>query len=153
MSVINALGDQWSKAEFAHQLALVLAQKQEVAQLFGGATSLTTVCNLIAGMSYQADDARFAKDPENSDKFILSNNTLISVFHDCFRLLFIKEVQSGGLSQAEQLILALAKRISVETTIESLDDSAALQREQMIKFSEQLESLYRQRRSANRNMV
>ncbi|MGI2261135.1 hypothetical protein [Shewanella sp. GXUN23E] len=153
MSVINALGDQWSKAEFAHQLALELASRPGIAELFGGATSLTTVCNLIAAMSYQADDARFAKDPERSDRFMLTNSMLISVFHDCFRLLFIKEVQSGGLSQAEQLILALAKRIALDTATESLDDHAILQREQMIKFSEQLEGLYRQRRNSSRNMV
>lgn len=152
MSVIHALGDQWSKAEFAHQLALVLASRPGVAELFSGATTLTTVCNLIAGMSYQADDARFTKDPVHQDGFVLSNDTLISVFHDCFRLLFIKDVQAGGLSQAEQLILALAKRIAIDTAVESLQDAAVVQRQQMIQFSEQLEGLYRQRRSASRNM-
>jgi hypothetical protein len=145
VSVIHALGAQWQKAEFAEHLAKALATRPAVCELSGGATSLTTLCNLVAAISYRPDDPRFSQTQ-------IDDGLLLSVFFDCFRLLFIKEVQQESVTQAEQQILHLAPKLAAEMSVEALSESQQLQRQQLLEISSQLESLYTQRRQLSRNM-
>ncbi|MGI3003797.1 hypothetical protein ACRTDJ_12060 [Shewanella algae] len=145
MSVIQALGAQWQKAEFAERLAKELLNRQLVNELSAGATSLTTLCNLVAALSYHPEDPRFTQSQ-------IDDGVLLSVFYDCFRLLFIKEAQQQPVSQAEQQILHLASKLAAELSADNLDDSLQQQRQQLLDISRQLEQLYTQRRRLSRNM-
>ncbi|EKT4486356.1 MULTISPECIES: hypothetical protein [Shewanella] len=145
MSVIHALGAQWQKAEFAERLVKILVTRPAVCELSGGATSLTTLCNSVAAISYRPDDPRFSQTQ-------IDDGLLLSVFFDCFRLLFIKEVQQQSITQAEQQILHLAPKLAAEMSVEALSESQQLLRQQLLSISRQLESLYTQRRQLSRNM-
>ncbi|AYV12220.1 MULTISPECIES: hypothetical protein [Shewanella] len=145
MSVIHAIAAQWQKAEFAERLAATLASYQSACGLSGGATSLTTLCNLVAAISYRPDDPVFRQAR-------IDEGTLLAVFFDCFRLLFIKEVQQQSITQAEQQILHLAPKLAAEMSVEALSESQQLLRQQLLSISRQLESLYTQRRQLSRNM-
>ncbi|MBW8185292.1 hypothetical protein [Shewanella nanhaiensis] len=102
MSVLQAIGQQNIKAEFAHRLQGFLNKDPDVRQLFTGATSITTVANLLAALSFQEGDARFQSDT-------LDEELVFSLFFDSFYLLFIKELEHNNLSQAERLILQLSR--------------------------------------------
>ena len=158
MSVIQAIGQQNAKAEFAYRLQCFLNQNPQVCELFSGATSLTTVVNLIAGMSFREGDERV----EHS---ALDNELVFSVLFDSFYLLFIKELSHGDLSQAEQLILRLSRHYAdlVNKEFEQADNtdstvvlSAKTAQANKIKCVLdawlQLDNLYRQRREGTRNM-
>ncbi|MBT1444850.1 hypothetical protein KJI95_09980 [Shewanella sp. JM162201] len=170
MGVIHALGSQWHKAEFAALLGQTLMQRPAVSGLFQGATSMSTVCNLMAAISYRSDDPRFTA-AEIDDPFLLL------ICFDCFRLLFVKEVQQGGLSQAEQLILTLCRRVAaqvaadveadvkadvradlevgVETAAapDTLNDATRLMRAQIQRLGTTLDELYLERRRRSNNML
>lgn len=139
MTFIRALGGQWQKSEFAHQLALFIVKDNSVHHYFSGATNHITVANLIAAISYQEQDPRFAKTVE------INPSLLVSVLFDCFHLLFIKAVQLESLSQAEHIIMQLAKHYAVQVNNDP-------QAEQILHLSTQLEQVYATRRSQQRNM-
>ena len=50
MSVIHAVGEQWNKADWSHQLVSFWQQDPYVNSLFAGATNATTTANLVAAL-------------------------------------------------------------------------------------------------------
>lgn len=156
MSVIKAFGLQHTKAEFAYLLQGFLSLDNKVCELFGGATDMTTVVNLIAALSYRENDERFTVTPLDTER-------VFSVLFDGFHLLFIKEVLHGSLNQAEHLILRLtqyyAAKLEPEFVSEQADGSQSEQHlelrnklKQVLKASSQLDDLYLQRRGKQNNM-
>ncbi|WP_028773566.1 hypothetical protein [Shewanella waksmanii] len=100
MSVIRSVAGQWEKAEYAHQLQAFFKQHDQLGHLFVGATTSSTVCNLLAAM------IELPAKPKDLDYQL----TLPHVFHDLFQgflLLFVKDAEHKALSQAEQLILSI----------------------------------------------
>ncbi|MFT5235873.1 MAG: hypothetical protein ACI90A_001237 [Shewanella sp.] len=158
MSVIQAIGQQNAKAEFAYRLQCFLNQNPQVGELFSGATSITTVVNLIAGMSFSEGDDRFELN-------IVDNELVFSVLFDSFYLLFIKELSHGELSQAEQLILRLSRHYAelvnqeleqagnIDSTVDLSAKTAQANKVKCVLDAWlQLDNLYRQRREGTRNM-
>jgi len=156
MSVIKAFGQQHTKAEFAYLLQGFLSLDNKVCELFGGATDMTTVVNLIAALSYRENDERFTVTPLDTER-------VFSVLFDGFHLLFIKEVQHGSLNQAEHLILRLtqyyAAKLEPEFVSQQADGSQSDQHlelrnklKHVLIASSQLDSLYLQRRGQKSNM-
>lgn len=156
MSVIKAFGQQHTKAEFAYLLQGFLSLDNKVCELFGGATDMTTVVNLIAALSYRESDERFAVTSLDTER-------VFSVLFDGFHLLFIKEVQHGSLNQAEHLILRLTHYYAAKLEPEFISQQHnQAQPEGDIQFrnklkhvliaSSQLDGLYLQRRGQQNNM-
>ncbi len=156
MSVIKALGQQHTKAEFAYLLQGYLSQDAEVCALFSGATNMTSVVNLIAALSYRESDERFTVTS-------LDTELVLSVLFDGFHLLFIKEVQHGSLNQAEHLILRLtqhyAAQLEPDLVSEQVNEPQSEEHlelrnklKQVLIASSQLDRLYLQRRGQQSNM-
>ncbi|RTR38130.1 hypothetical protein EKG38_14270 [Shewanella canadensis] len=156
MSVIKALGQQHTKAEFAYLLQGYLSQDAEVCALFCGATNMTSVVNLIAALSYRESDERFTVTS-------LDTELVLSVLFDGFHLLFIKEVQHGSLNQAEHLILRLtqhyAAQLEADFVSEQVNEPQSEEHlelrnklKQVLIASSQLDRLYLQRRGQQSNM-
>ena len=158
MSVIQAIGQQNIKAEFAHRLQGFLNQDPDVRELFSGATSMTTVVNLLAALSFQEGDARFQADT-------LDEELVFSLFFDSFYLLFIKELEHNNLSQAEKLILQLSRHygeLMAKQIVQAESGQGAEElsiRAELLKRAncvlqawEQLDKPYAQQRGSLRNM-
>lgn len=156
MSVIKALGQQHTKAEFAYLLQGYLSQDIEVCALFSGATNMTSVVNLIAALSYREGDERFTVTS-------LDTELVFAVLFDGFHLLFVKEVQHGDLNQAEHLILRLtqyyAAQLESQFVSEQVNEPQSEGRselrnklKQVLKASSQLDNLSLQRRGQQSNM-
>lgn len=115
MSVIRSVTAQWNKADFARQLQSFLAQEKDICSLFIGATDCTTVCNVIAAMCDELP-VKTGYEALNLDLELVFNT-----LYQPFLLLFVKEVEHGDLSQAEQLILSImlhyAKLVSAATAV------------------------------------
>ncbi|MDD8059024.1 MULTISPECIES: hypothetical protein [Shewanella] len=150
MSFIKAVGDQWHKSAFADKIANMLKSNPDVCQRFVGATSITTVANLIAAMAYSEQDSQY-QDIQFTDAVILT------ILFDCFRLLMIKNIEHGNLSQAEHLIIELANMWANKELNEpqgsdvSFNQYQELQ-QQILKLTTQLDELNRQRRLKKRSM-
>ncbi|MCL1067382.1 hypothetical protein L2735_11255 [Shewanella olleyana] len=161
MSVIHAMGEQWNKADWSHQLVSFWQQDTYVNSLFAGATNATTTANLVAALIDESKrQACIQSEFDNADVF--------SALFDCFLLLFVKEINSNDLGQAETLILQITEHYAkqclkraenqateqVETT-QSTDARQAVlcnQSEKVISAMTQLAQLRHQRRSQTRNM-
>lgn len=144
MSFIKAVGEQWHKSAFADKIANQLKLDLQVCQLFVGATSITTVSNLIAAMAYSEQDSEY----QHAD---FSDAVMLTILFDCFRLLIVKQAEHDNLTQAEHLIIQLAKHYAEKT--EQPQDEALIQIKGYIKkLGEQLDTLQSQRRQQQRNM-
>ncbi|MGI2172367.1 hypothetical protein ACROAE_19640 [Shewanella sp. MF05960] len=150
MSFIKAVRDQWHKSAFADKIANILKSDTDVCQLFVGATSMTTVANLIAAMSYNEQDSQY-QDGQITDAVMLT------ILFDGFHLLMFKNIEHGNLSQAEHLIIELAnmwasKELNNFSGSElNLNQYRELQKK-IRKLTTQLDELNRQRRLEKRNM-
>ncbi|QDF65755.1 hypothetical protein FJQ87_02865 [Shewanella sp. SNU WT4] len=154
MSVINALAAQRIKADFAQHLASYLVANQDISALFVGATSLTTVTNLIAAMSYRAldgeSDWRFECDANTE----LADEVVMSVLLDAFRLLFVKASQQN-LSQPEQLIVNIAIKLAKQWQAQGLapeQQALASSLSVILHLAEVLAQGQQVRRQQSRNM-
>lgn len=145
MSVIRAVGEQWEKAQFAEQLVMFFKQEPKVLDLFIGATNIGTVSHVIAALVHDSCRLKTAE---------LDVAQVFLALFDGFLLLFVKEVQGGELSQAEQLILTLschyAEQVSGDEA--NLDDDVKCKSERLLIASRQLGELRLQRRSLGCNM-
>jgi|GEM_PF-1362972 len=150
MTFIKALGAQWNKGKLAQQLEQALMLESEIQSLFIGATTVTTVSNLIAAIGFHGSVTQEQEPP-------LTHEFMLTILFDCFRLLMIKQIEHDNLSQAEHLIIELAK-IWAEKELDnkpgnelSLTQYRELQ-QQILKLATQLDELNRQRRRQKRNM-
>ncbi|MGE6650545.1 hypothetical protein BEL05_15490 [Shewanella colwelliana] len=150
MTFIKALGAQWNKGKLAQQLEQTLLQESEIHSLFVGATTVATVSNLIAAIGFREPENQAQTQP-------LSNEFMLTILFDCFRLLMIKQIEHDNLNQAEHLIIALAKiwaKKAWHTAPEEQPDIAQYQRlqNQILKLAAQVDELDEQRRYQKRNM-
>ncbi|WP_394148220.1 hypothetical protein [Shewanella atlantica] len=150
MTFIKALGEQWNKGKLAQQLEQALLQEAEIHSLFIGATTVTTVANLIAAIGFREPDTQDQDRP-------LTHEFMLTILFDCFRLLMIKQIEHDNLTQAEHLIIQLAKIWAAKELEERPDSELSptpyreLQ-QQILNLTEQLDELNRQRRLQKRNM-
>ncbi|GIU49388.1 hypothetical protein [Shewanella sp. KT0246] len=157
MSVIHAVGEQWDKAEWSHQLVSFWQQDTYVNSLFAGATNATTTANLVAALIDETKrQACIDSEFDDADVF--------SALFDCFLLLFVKEINSNDLSQAEALIVQMTEHYAKQClkhadehakTNQSVDARQAVicnQSHKVISAMNQLAQLRQQRRSQSRNM-
>ncbi|PKG78638.1 hypothetical protein CXF80_10100 [Shewanella sp. Actino-trap-3] len=148
MTFIKALGAQWNKGKLSQQLEQVLMLEPEIQSLFIGATTVTTVANLIAAIGFRDSETQALP---------LGHEFMLTILFDCFRLLMIKQIEHDNLSQAEHLIIQLTKiwatkDLGDKPVNESrLTQYRALQ-QQILKLTEQLDELNRQRLLQKRNM-
>jgi len=150
MTFIKALGAQWNKGKLAQQLEQALLQESEIHSLFIGATTITTVSNLIAAIGF--------REPETQGQALpLTHEFMLTILFDCFRLLMIKQIEHDNLSQAEHLIIQLAKIWATKEIEEKPDNEVCLTQyrelqQQILNLTEQLDELNGQRRRQKRNM-
>lgn len=147
MSVIRSMAGQWEKAEYAHQLQAFFKQQDQLGHLFVGATSSSTVCNLIAAM------IELPSKPKNLDYQL----SLPQVFHDLFQgflLLFVKEAEQKELSQAEQLILSITVHFAQYITehAEQFDTTLVATAQRVLSAMSQLELQRKRQRQSLQNM-
>ncbi|MFV7785595.1 hypothetical protein ACNPKB_16290 [Shewanella marisflavi] len=150
MGVIRSIQHQWEKAEFSHQLQRFLQQEEIITDLFVGATSYNTVCNLIAAM------CELPSKPED-DSYSLNLEQVFDCLYQCFTLLFVKEVEHQSLSQAEQLILSISKALAnkihaKEETESQVSKEAKTKAQLIINAMHQLEKQRQNQKKQTRNM-
>lgn len=147
MSVIGAVRDQWNRAECAIALNNYLKDKPDTDHFFIGATTLSTVSNLIAALIGQANRQVLQEETLNDERFFL-------ILFDCFLLLFVKEAQNVDLTQPEQIIQSLSLHYAIKLNDGEINSnqSTALKCEQVILTSNQLTTLRKQRRHQHQNM-
>lgn len=150
MTFIKALGAQWNKGKLAQQLEQALLQESEIHSLFVGATTVTTVSNLIAAIGFKEPEPQEQEQP-------LSHEFMLTILFDCFRLLMIKQIEHDNLSQAEHLIIQLAKIWATKEMEDKPGNELSLTQyrelqQQLLNLTEQLDELNGQRRRQKRNM-
>ncbi len=150
MTFIKALGAQWNKGKLAQQLEQAMMLEPEIQSLFIGATTVATVSNLIAAIGFHDSETQEQDQP-------VTHEFMLTILFDCFRLLMIKQIEHDNLSQAEHLIIELAKIWATK----ELDDKPGNElnltqyrelQQQILKLAKQLDELNRQRRLQKRNM-
>jgi hypothetical protein len=150
MTFIKALGAQLNKGKLAQQLEQALMLEPEIQSLFIGATTITTVANLIAAIGFHGSETQAPEQP-------LNHEFMLTILFDCFRLLMIKQVEHDNLSQAEHLIIELTKMWATK----ELDDKPGNElnltqyrqlQQQILKLAIQLDDLNRHRLLQKRNM-
>ncbi|WOT04193.1 hypothetical protein [Shewanella youngdeokensis] len=172
MTLRRSLDQQWSKSILAHRLALTLRDNDAVKQLFGGATTLTTVTNTIAALTFTEGEPIWLPELDHHDVTPLSDLITLNCIFAASRLLFVKELEQGELGQAEHLVLAIGYKWSqtllasnnaaavqnmAEPSHPSAADTAlcaeALQQCTLLQtIHHQLEQVRREKRKSTRNM-
>ncbi|WP_394202558.1 hypothetical protein [Shewanella waksmanii] len=147
MSVIRSVAGQWQKAEYAHQLHLFIKQEEPLSHLFVGATSSTTVCNLIAAM---IELPPLSKDQQ----YELTLPLVFQGLFQSFLLLFVKEVDQQALSQAEQLIMSITVHFANHITqhADQYDNALVDMGSRVLSAMSQLEHQRNTQRRSQRNM-
>lgn len=145
MGVIYAVGAQWEKAEFAKQLREYFVKDNQLRDLFSGATNIETLTHVMVAL---IDDREKIQAIKNN----LDAESVFFILFDCYLLLFIRELEHGGLSQAEHLIIQISRRYAESTQKESCDSMVYNMAERLLQSAKQLDSLYLDRRGEQRNM-
>ncbi len=147
MAFVRSFIQQWSKAQLAHSLMLSLRGSEQVRQLFGGATQLSTVTNLIAALVYSGGEPEWLGEYES--EMALDDETVLHCLFLSSQAIFIKFTQDDELSQAERLILTLAKTWSLNREFEGASKRIA---QLMTKICGQVDVIILNRRLAMMNM-
>lgn len=145
MSFVKAVGQQWNKSAFAEKIAQTLKLQTEVNSLFIGATSITTVSNLIAAMAYCELDSEYQQAQ-------LTDAVMLTILFDCFRLLVVKQAEQNELSQAEHLIVQITDIYAAKDEIAQQSPELEQVQIQIRNLCLQLAQLQKQRRQQSRNM-
>ncbi|MGL5390129.1 MAG: hypothetical protein ACRDA8_01840, partial [Shewanella sp.] len=103
MTLRRSIGQQWSKSILAYRLALTLKNSDKVQQLFGGATSLSTVTNTISALVFVEGEPVWLPPMEAEQQTPLPNELALHCLFASSRLLFVKEIEQGELGQSEHL--------------------------------------------------
>ncbi|WP_282109434.1 hypothetical protein [Shewanella algicola] len=112
MAFLQALVQQWHKADLGYSLLLNLRCSEDIMQHFNGATDINTVTNLIAALVYSDGVPSWLKnDEQNFEQNFekpLKNELVFKCLVISCQLLFVKASQRINLNQAERLILTLS---------------------------------------------
>lgn len=156
MTLIRSIGQQWSKSILAHRLALTLCSNELVQQLFGGATSLTTVTNTIAALTFVEGEPLWLPPLESGDVSPLADSVTLNCLFAASRLLFIKELEQGDLGQSEHLVLAIGFKWSQGFAQNDTGVTISAANTQLCNLLQtihhQLELVRLDKRKSNRNM-
>ncbi|QQX78976.1 hypothetical protein JK628_15585 [Shewanella sp. KX20019] len=156
MTLIRSIGQQWSKSILAHRLALTLRQSEAVQQLFAGATSLTTVTNTIAALTFAEGEPLWLPPLESGDDSHLADSVTLNCLFSASRLLFIKELEQGELAQSEHLVLAISFNWSQQLANNDIGATISEDIKQLCNLLQtihfQLEQVRIDKRRSNRNM-
>ncbi|MGS0682372.1 hypothetical protein ACVBIL_14555 [Shewanella sp. 125m-7] len=161
MTLRRSLGQQWSKSILAHRLALTLQKSANVVQLFGGATSLSTVTNTISALVFIEGEPVWLPPMESNEQSPLANELALHCLFTASRLLFVKEIEQGELSQSEHLVLTIGYQWS-QSLFNSepasqdpdapLNDDAKQLCQLLQTINSQLEKVRNEKRQSSRNM-
>ncbi|QDF74606.1 MULTISPECIES: hypothetical protein [Shewanella] len=148
MALLKAIGRQWQQGKLAEKIEQQLMDDPEVLALFVGATSITTVANLITALGYK--EVYLRHETEIPDTLLL---TLLS---DCFRLLVAKQLAHDELNQAEALIMQITKiwankPLSASTAADETLHYQTLQ-QGLLRLAAHLDTVHAQRKQRRRNM-
>ncbi|ABZ77472.1 conserved hypothetical protein [Shewanella halifaxensis HAW-EB4] len=159
MTLRRSLGQQWSKSILAHRLALTLQRSDKVQQLFGGATSLTTVTNTISALVFAEGEPVWLPPMDSNEQTPLAQELALHCLFAASRLLFVKEIEQGELNQSEHLVLTIGyqwsqSRVNAKAdTPEQALSTDALQLCQLLQtVNTQLEKVRSDKRQSSRNM-
>lgn len=108
MAFLQALVQQWHKADLGYSLLLSFQRSDEIIQLFNGATDIKTVANLIAALVYSEGEPQWLTKEKQDTESPLENELVVKCLIISCQLLFIKVSQKSSLNQAERLILTLS---------------------------------------------
>lgn len=156
MTLIRSIGQQWSKSILAHRLGLTLQHNEVVQSLFGGATSLTTVTNTIAALTFAEGAPLWLPALESGDDTPLTDSVTLNCLFAACRLLFIKELEQGELNQSEHLVVAIGFQWSQSLINNDTDATLTADSKQLCNLLQtihrQLEQVRTDKRASNRNM-
>ncbi len=147
MTFVRSVIHQWSKAQLGHSLMLSLRGHDQVRQLFGGATQINTVTNLIAALVYSEGEPEWLGEHELET--ILDDDLVLHCLFLSSRAIFIQFTQDDNLSQAERLILTLGKVWASTREFEGASQGIA---QLMKKVCGQVDALILHRRLTTKNM-
>ncbi|HBF48427.1 MAG TPA: hypothetical protein DDW91_19150 [Shewanella frigidimarina] len=108
MAFLQAIVQQWHKADLGYSLLLSFRRSEEIMQLFNGATDIKTVANLIAALVYIEGEPQWLTKESQDTESPLKNELVFKCLIISCQLLFIKVSQTINLNQAERLILTLS---------------------------------------------
>ena len=145
MGVLYAVGAQWEKAEFAKQLREYFVKDNQLRDLFSGATNIETLTHVMVAL---IDDREKIQAVKNN----LDAESVFLILFDCYLLLFIRDLEHGGLSQAEHLIIQISRRYAESAKKNICNLTVYNMAERLLQSAKQLDSLYLDRRGEQRNM-
>ena len=161
MTLRRSLGQQWSKSILASRLALTLQKSEKVVQLFGGATSLSTVTNTISALVFAEGEPVWLPPMTSDEQTPLANELALHCLFAASRLLFIKEIEQSELNQSEHLVLTIGYQwiqslitpcADNQDTAALLDDNAKQLCQLLQTINTQLEQVRNDKRQSSRNM-
>ncbi|QSX33856.1 hypothetical protein JYB87_00960 [Shewanella avicenniae] len=142
MSFTKAVSQQWHKAEVAELMCKRLQLEPTITILMSGATSLQTVCNLVAAIAFAEQD--WMADDWDDEQ-------LVAMFFCAFQLLFAKAIQQP-LAQGEELILSVGGRLAQCLNSDEFEEVSHRLMSLMKLSSDRLIELRCQQRRTHRNM-
>ncbi|BDY03682.1 hypothetical protein [Ferrimonas sp. YFM] len=137
---------RWEVADLAQDLQSHIASDPLVHNLFHGATSLDQVVNLLTNLVL-AEDPALLREQE------LDEGSLLQMLSIGFRLMVIKSLDQGPLSQTEHLVCLLARHYAAKEYEPPLQEGYQAIAGQILGLYEQWDAQMRQQRSAQRNMM
>ena len=157
MTFRRSLNQQWSKSILTHRLALSLQDSDKVQQLFGGATSLSTVMNTISALVFAEGEPTWLPPMQSCEQTPLEHSLVLYCLFTASRLLFIKEIEQRKLNQSEHLVLTIAYQWSQSITVtdstgDTLCDNANQLCQLLQTINDQLEIIRTEKRQSSRNM-
>lgn len=159
MTLRRSLGQQWSKSILASRLALTLQKSDKVVQLFGGATSLSTVTNTISALVFAEGTPVWLPPMESREQTPLPQELALHCLFAASRLLFVKEIEQGEINQSEHLVLTIGYQWSqslvnaqTDTPEPPLSDDALQFCQLLQTINTQLEKVRSDKRQSSRNM-
>ncbi|QYJ86921.1 hypothetical protein K0I73_04065 [Shewanella mesophila] len=149
MTFVRSIIHQWNKAQLGHSLQLSLQSCEQVKQLFGGATELSTVANVIVALVYSEGEPQWLTKVQHNLETPLNERLVLNCLFTSSHLLFMKVTQNLELSQAERLVFTLVKTwvLNHDMTQESNEICNVI-----IKVCCQVDALASKKRSQLKNM-
>ncbi|WP_051413061.1 hypothetical protein [Shewanella colwelliana] len=153
MSFVQSLSLQWSKSILSNRLYLSFSQHVGILECFDGATNLNTVTNVMSALVFSEGNPVWLNIDED-DESVLPSNIIANCLFESVRLIFIRVLTRGNLSQAEHLVISVAMQWCEIHQVELKNDEYSLKIYHLMKkiFSEYtvINTNYRSR---NSNMI
>lgn len=153
MTFVTAVSHQWLKTQLAYRLQLSLAACENIHDLCCGVTSLASVTNIMSAIIFIEGQPQWLVLDKTMNEQKLPDNIVLHCFFECCRVLFVKQVSTQSLGQAEQLIFTLAEQWRKQYTNAANTDPLAQSMCLMLeRVSNQLMAFRLTQRQHTRNM-